>query len=349
MSYAEIKISGKVVSPHKAIVNPDFKCKNVLTDSPWDFVDLWLRREKENEALFYWDQARAFNNASKNLPVQSAPLLLYYSFMNAVKALLSSKHITFNPYHGIQEKQIRTNNKNISLANEAVKIKTHGILPSLSDYFAESETNNIHTLKDLLLNLPYIHRTYCLTYKSQKDIFIPVKESSFVLNKRDRRMYFQCILSNDFSNHHTVNRLPSTLALHEKRDGKYVIRSVDSRNFSSAYRPNVHDKQTLIGFHKELRNVLFYINGSTSLWYIKVGTSSGKIINRFSSTITLAAMHRLSELCRYKPLELNSFLSGQQNWLLTEFIKQSPNQFIDEIASEITGYQFLIPNIRDAI
>jgi hypothetical protein len=62
--------------------------------------------------------------------------------------------------------------------------------------------------------------------------------------------------------------------------------------------------------------------------------------------MVLAAMHRLSEVCRYRPLELASYLSGQKNWLLSEFIQMAPTQFIDEIASEITGFQFLVPNVR---
>jgi len=45
-------------------------------------------------------------------------------------------------------------------------------------------------------------------------------------------------------------------------------------------------------------------------------------------------------------MELDSFLSGQKNWLLTEFIQMVPSQFIDEISSEITGYQVMIPNVR---
>jgi hypothetical protein len=59
-------------------------------------------------------------------------------------------------------------------------------------------------------------------------------------------------------------------------------------------------------------------------------------------------MHRLSEICRYQPFQLESFLSGQKNWLLSEFIEMSGGQFIDEIASELTGHQFLVPNVRAA-
>ena len=59
-------------------------------------------------------------------------------------------------------------------------------------------------------------------------------------------------------------------------------------------------------------------------------------------------MHRLSELCRYQPIKLSKFLAGKKNWLLTEFIEMAPGQFLDAIASEMTGYQFLAPNVRPA-
>jgi len=54
-------------------------------------------------------------------------------------------------------------------------------------------------------------------------------------------------------------------------------------------------------------------------------------------------MHRLSELSRYEPITLSKHLNSQQNWLLSEFIKSAPYQFIHEIASEITGEESLVP------
>ncbi len=106
-----IKIKGRTVTPHKALENPDLASRNVLTNSPWDFVELWLKREKQKNALFYWNQAREFHNASCGLPRQSSPLLHYYSFMNAVKALLTAKGITFNQYHGVTSHSINTSDK----------------------------------------------------------------------------------------------------------------------------------------------------------------------------------------------------------------------------------------------
>ena len=52
------------------------------------------------------------------------------------------------------------------------------------------------------------------------------------------------------------------------------------------------------------------------------------------------------EICRYRPLELRSLLSGRENWLVSEFVEASPLQFIDAIASEITGHEMLEPNVR---
>ncbi|EON18306.1 hypothetical protein C265_19294 [Cupriavidus sp. GA3-3] len=64
------------------------------------------------------------------------------------------------------------------------------------------------------------------------------------------------------------------------------------------------------------------------------------------TTLILSAMHRLSEICRYKPSQLQSYLDGQKNWLLSEFVAMAPAQFLDEIASEMTGHQIMIPNVR---
>ncbi|WP_213584266.1 YaaC family protein [Paenibacillus sp. J2TS4] len=76
-------------------------------------------------------------------------------------------------------------------------------------------------------------------------------------------------------------------------------------------------------------------------WYIRRSQNGDKWINRSPLTLSFAAMHRLSELSRYNPMILRGYLSGRHNWIVTEFIQKSPYQFINEIASEITGYEFL--------
>lgn len=347
MSLVNIKINGKIVKPQKSIKDPILGSKNVLTNSRWEFVELWLKKEKKDEALFYWNQAKEFNKAAFGLSTLSSPLLHYYSFMNATKALLSAKNVTYNSYHGVKSNSV-ANRKKISLSNEGIEIKNNGILPSLSQYLGETEVESIHTLQEIFFNLPYIHRTYCLTYPNQTDMFIPLKKCEFVQETNTTEVYLRAILSEDFANRYVLNRLPPSFIFDCYIGKEICIRSTNNMAINKPTKLTQVEKGHFKDFHEILRKDLFYINGSHTLWYLKSTVAGPKKLDRFSCTLTLGAMHRLSELCRYKPLEMNSFLSSQKNWLLSEFIQQSPDQFLDEIASEITGYQFLQPNIRAA-
>jgi hypothetical protein len=118
MAQREITITGKCITVHKAIANPDFSSKTVLVTDTWDYVTMWLKRAHNTEALFYWNQARDFFQASLSLPNTSAPLTSYYCFLNAVKTLLSVKegvHITES--HGVDG---RTTSNVAALNNEEI-------------------------------------------------------------------------------------------------------------------------------------------------------------------------------------------------------------------------------------
>ena len=82
------------------------------------------------------------------------------------------------------------------------------------------------------------------------------------------------------------------------------------------------------------------------MWYLKRNVDTDKIVNMYSPTITFAIMHRLSELSRYSPDRLQHILDSQMGWVVSEFIKLAPFQFIDEISAEITGKEIMPPMIR---
>lgn len=343
-----IQLSGRELKPHKAIISPLLGTRIVLTDSPWRFVSLWLKRKKKDDALFYWNQAQEFHIASLGMTIQSAPLLHYYSFMNAVKALLAAKSILFKEHHGVRAHNMRGPSSKISVSNEGVRILSQGILPALSTYLGETEPAQIHSLQELLFNLVYIHRTYCLTYQSQTDMFIPLTDCVYVADRNLGKAYFRANLSRDFASRRVINRLPPAIIADPDGSDVTAIRSSASVSFSNPLRPSSVDLSNLLALHKQIREDLHYINAAQTLWYAKSVVAGPRRLSRFPLTITLAAMHRLSEICRYRPLELASFLSGQKNWLLSEFIQRAPIQFFDEVASELTGHQFLLPNVRPA-
>jgi hypothetical protein len=339
-----VRFKNRDLELHKAVIAPQFGVPTVLSNTPWEFVSLWLKRKHKTDALFYWDQARQFQKAAIGLPPQSAPLLLYYCFMNAAKALLSSKGIVFNPYHGLKGTKIQPGVNRFTLANEGVKILAAGVLPSLSDYYGDTETSKLHSLKELFLNLAYIHRTYCLTYRSQQEIFAPLRECKYVYDTNTKQVFAQGMFVKANLRRHVRPSIPNTM--HWIQEGDDIgVRSVRSLSWQRPGKPSETNLAALPSLHSEVRFNFHYINGVRTLWYLKLSPSQ-PLIKRRQPVITLAAMHRLSEICRYHPLKLASLLEGDQNWLLTEFINMSPAQFLDEMCSEITGHQFLVPNVR---
>lgn len=343
-----IEISGRVLKMHKCVKACDWASSTVLTDDPWMFVDLWLRRNKKAEAQYYWSQALSFHNASMGMPLEAAPLLLYYSFMNGTKALLSAKGCSFNERHGVSRDAAGGTATSISLRNEGVKIWPNGVLPALSAYFAEAEVSDNHTMQQLLFNLPYIHRTYCLTYRSQTPMYIPLVKCRYVADTATKKARFEAEISQDFRPGMISRRLPSAIELSTPESDSRMIQSVQVCSCQKPRRPSSTDIDHLTQLHQGLRRNIQYINGAQTLWYLKTQPSGPGMVDRQPLTITLAAMHRLSELSRYRPMQLAKFLSGSKNWLLSEFIRQSPSQFTDAIAAEITGHRIMSPNVRPA-
>jgi hypothetical protein len=99
--FGNIKYKGRVLRPRRATLSPDFASETVLVGDPWDYVDLWLRREAHDKARAYWQQAREFAGAAASLPATSSPLPAYYCILNAAKALLSVRKHNVGAQHGV--------------------------------------------------------------------------------------------------------------------------------------------------------------------------------------------------------------------------------------------------------
>jgi len=339
-----LKLKSKPIQLHKAIVEPKFDCKTVLVTDPWEYVEMWLKRNcKNQEALFYWQQAQEFFNASKNLPLTSSPLTSYYCFLNCVKTLLVVKKVIFKEQHGVSG---YTKKSAVSLIGEMVKFQGSGVLAALCVYFDEYPSQvTEYSLRSIFYNLPYIHRAYNLTFISEAELFIPVCDVRFMFDKVRKESWLVANIDEKYQNQHTIKKLPNGY----KRDTldlkSWTIRRNKKFKWDLRNDGEVVAISNLKNYHQKVRRDFFYISGRTTLWYIKRKSNAQSLINRSTLTLTFAAMHRLSELSRYQPVRLSKHLNNQYNWLLSEFIRVAPYQFIDEISSEITGYEFMIPGI----
>jgi hypothetical protein len=239
---------------------------------------------------------------------------------------------------------------NACLSNEIIKIKEKGILPTLSSYFKEYETRKQFCLRDLLYNLPFIHRAYILSYRHTTELFVPIKNCAFI-QKKDSfgdKCWLEIELSNRYNNLNFARTIPKGYEIDKnpkyKEQNKFIIRTKNRINLKNTTKEQqlsrISDK------HHIYRKNLCYIASNQRLWYLKRNVSVDRIINMGSTTITFAIMHRLSELSRYSAERLENIADTQMKWIITEFIKLAPYQFIDEISAEITGQEIMPPMIR---
>lgn len=340
--FYRLEISKKPLTLRKAKISPNFQGKSVLVKDPFEYVNLWLKRNKHTEALFYWQQAKEFYEASLLLPLTAAPLTNYYCFLNATKALLKVKSVTFDNWHGLKG---TAKNKQVGLHNEEVTLCIGGVFPKLCEFLEQPITAKIeYSLRQILYNLVYIHRSYCLTYPkdASKELFIPVDNNYFKRDSNAKKIYFVAELDKSFSNGHTGNKI-STIFSSENLEEKREVEFLESLEYEESFSiKKLIKDEGFIDFHKRIRFNMQYIAGTSKRWYIKRNDGEN-VINLGSLPLAMAAMHRLSEMSRYDPLRLSKTLDSNCNWLLSEFIRNSPLQFIDEIASEITGFEFLTP------
>jgi len=336
---SKLHIAGKAVNLHGSLISADFRTQRVLCSDPWDFVALWLKRDHQKDALFYWEQAKNFYIASQNLPPLSSPLTSYYCFLNATKALLTSKKQKFKETHGVGG---RATDGHKSLANEVVDFQGGGILPSLCKYLEEPDNaGKDFTLKDILWQLPFIHRAFCLTYKGATELFLPLVHTCFLRKDGSQEAWFYAEIDKRYVNAHTKKVIEPGFELF-KENGVYEIRR--KRRFKWSGRDIENSIKQFSRYHKQIRRRIIPIYSPENRWYLKKSVEGHDKLNNSQLVLIFAAMHRLSELSRYDPLSLSGHFNVNHNWLLTEFIKTSPGQFVYGMASEITGLEFIEPS-----
>jgi hypothetical protein len=232
MAASELQIGNRTAYFRKAIRTPDFASERVLARDAFQFAELWLKRSCP-EALPFWSQAQSDFVASRTLPVQSSPLTSYYCFLNAAKALLTVKRVDFSRYHGVTGKFDPASKR--SLRNEKVAITGGGIIPALTELLEEDETENEHSLTDILSNLPFIHRAFRYTFRSHPELFIPLR--NIVYRKGlDDYVWITAKIEGRFADGRSLSTLPTTFEIDRGFADECVIGPERKSNGSAKVR-----------------------------------------------------------------------------------------------------------------
>ena len=347
----ELKIGNRTIKLMKAHISPEYEYRTVLSNSSFDYVELWLKSQgatKYQNALFYWQQARDFYNASEVLPIESKPLTSYYSIMNATKALLSVNGVALtNIGHGVSSPRGATVG---NVRSDSIIFDGSGVLCQLSAYLSESVTKTTYTVFDLLYNLPCVHRTFTITCCDATELFIPVSDVRFdVTNTRNaslREFYLRFNIDSRYDTS-AVRKYLNSQIQYATPPGQTPYYRLKRREKWNIHTPIGDRMKLLKKYHKNSRPLFYYIQGPSMLWYIKKELPGNThIINRHSMTIIYSVMHWLSELVRYSPETFSKLMKSRQNWLIREFVENGLPQFIDEISSEITGANIMCTGIR---
>lgn len=323
-----------------ATLSPDVGAPTVLSSDVWDYVALWLRRQGAADALVYWKQSREFYDASATLSPLASPLTSYYALLNATKALLHFRHVQFQEMHGVSGS---SGSRKTALKNEIVEFKTGGVLAKLCELLGEPvRANESYSLRDLLFNLPYLHRAFTLTYPTpdKSQLFAPLVHSEFVRKVGSSEAWFRAQVHERYIRP-AAAALPSGWELEPRgSDGKLWIRRKKRFAWPKG-KPGSTQLRAFTTYHQRIRQDVVPIIEPDVRWYLRKRSSSR--IRKRLLPVALAAMHRLSEMARYEPLLLERHLGCQHNWLLTQFLQLAPAQCVHVIASEITGMEFLVP------
>lgn len=348
MSFKAICINNKVCELMKCIKDPKYGSKTILTDSCWEYVSLFLKRQSKSgagDALLYWEQAHSFYLASKNLPDSACPLTSYYCILNATKALLRYKGIDDIKLknHGLSS--VRNDSNKANIKESFTSIKGAGVLPELSKYYGFNLQPKQYFIAELLYNIPCVHRAYCITF-SKTEIFIPISSPIFVRKDNEKESWIKFEVNGKYANDTSLKSLPRKFEHDYGISNEYIIRMKDRFNWD-IHTPMEERKKILNKYHEKIRNYLYYIYGESKLWYIKKEIAGNEDLLSAPSTVMIfSVFHWLSELVRYSPKLFNKYMKSKQNWLIHEFINNALDQFVDEIGCEITGEDIMCTGYR---
>jgi len=346
--FKEICISNKPCELMKSVKKSKYGSKTILTDSCWEYVSLYLKRQSSagaSDALLYWEQAHSFYLASSSLPNSARPLTSYYCILNAAKALLRYKGIADEKLcnHGISTVRDISGKTNIIQAVTA--IKGGGSLPELGKYYNCMMTVGHYSISDLLYNIPCVHRAYCITF-SKPEIFVPICKPVFVKKENSTEAWLKCNVIGRYANAKSLKALPSKFEQDLGISNEYVLR-VKKRFKWDIHKPIDERKQALDRYHEKVRKYIYYIYGESKLWYVKKQVTGNEELECVASPVLIfSVFHWLSELVRYNPKLFNKYMKSKQNGLLHEFINNALDQFVDEIGCKITGGDIMCTGYR---
>lgn len=302
------------------------------------------------------EQARYFYEAAEKAPIKSQPLLYYYSFLNLVKVVinvnsLSSYGTNFTYYHGVESCNIKKNDK---LQDLYVEIKSlllppgkspkPGKLPDLSvAYTFMTQMGDVIpcpppyklNIVSMLKACVGIHRTFSET-NNENETYFRLEGPKLYRNGKKLSCQYEVKKCNPI----IFSQLTSV--------GYNIEQKIDDNGETHYYWIEeiamLAYKETKLDYYvlaSKLRRkgIWYYTDGSKYRTFI-----STKPLHISTESIIYNLMFFFGSITRYHPYLFDKMLTEQQMWLISEFLKTQPKQFLHVITSRTIECAVLKPN-----
>lgn len=291
------------------------------------------------------EQARYFYETAEKAPLKSQPLLYYYSFLNLVKVVINVNDISsygskYTYHHGIEPCVIKKNDK---LKDLFVNIRClslppgttpkSGKLPSLSiAYIFMTQMGDVIlcpppyklNVADMLKACIGIHRTYSET-NNEKETYIAL--GSIKLYKERKTLYCKYeIINCDTIIESQLASVGYNIVKETDTEGTVRYYWVEKR-IMAGYKETKYDYYLLAKQLRE-RGIWYYTDGNCYHSYISTSP-----LHISTESIIYNLMFFFGSITRYHPYLFDELLTEQQMWLISEFLKTQPKQFLYAVTS----------------
>lgn len=301
------------------------------------------------------DQSRYFYEAAEAAPIKSQPLLYYYSFLNLVKVVINVNSLTaygssteYN--HGVDAIGAAPKAK---LKDLKVKVKALTPVHPVPNQPLSVDYQFMKQMGDIFPVLPYIisidemlqacigiHRTYCET-NNCKESYYKIDEVKLFKNGHD--------FISSFELKHCDDSVMSALAAAGYNMTKEA--DADGNNhyywqeqvYMSSYTPTKLDYFMLSVKLKE-KGLWYFTDGREYKKYI-----STKPLHISTESIIYNLMFFFGSITRYHPYLFDEMLTEQQMWIVSEFLKTQPKQFLYIVTSKTIESAVLKPETANIL
>jgi hypothetical protein len=331
-------------------------CDSIRTSDAWSLLNYTIRVGKDRSTrqplnkdqrtylLDVLEQAEYFYKTAQTAPIKSQPLLYYYSFMNLAKIAINLNRFVGNNrkyIHGISEniqaKSTLANSKitlwgskggKVSNSEALIKLLEDPLPPYVLKKATPAPSCEISVL-DLMRDCIGVHRTYSETYNTSEHFY---RLSDIKCYSKRNRLFFDAIVEN----------CDDTLMASLNANGYSISKDADSVfHFNVDSYVKTTPSPTIAEWHSLAVKIRSY-----GLWSYTNGEEYKLFISptaqKLSSpSIIYHAMFFFGSITRYHPDLFDSMLSAKEYWLVSEFLKTQPQQFLYYILSYINGTRVL--------